>query len=556
MSDSRLVRATRPPLFAKLVPDRETPGAGAMADERARHSNMECPDQPDVGNSGRPKSGPFNDSEAWAEAFASFARLGFSGIVSILGFGLWMAWIWFALNGSVPLYPNGMSEVLPPAVALAAFSATMLLGAFSRIAFKFAEKRAAVYLAGGAAGAGCALLAIEALGVVPAGFEYLAILLCGTGAAVLLFAFGLSYSRLEPGPALIAYAGSSLVCFVAYFCLSGIGDFGEDVLFAGLPVLSALCLGADYDNIAKHSLGKPSGTIGADEPGFLKNACSSGLKRLFVASAVFFGAISFTHAMAPIEEHGFAADAAIVATALIECAIVLIYVTRRGTFKILKTCYVASVILFIFANTIAPITGDYHLEYEAFRNAGYFTLFMVVWVLLSWVAGYGETQPRHVFGIAFSAIAAAMAAGWVTGLLIHQAYGETRGAFSIAVGFAVLAFFSFGFNMRDIPKLVVHSKKESETSAATSDGSTQTGTPPNDTDAIIEACRAMALKAAYEHELSPRETEVLGHLVQGYGGERIAEELGISYHTVRAHVRNIYRKLDVHSREELLDSMR
>ena len=467
-----------------------------------------------------------------------------------------MAWIWFALNGSVPLYPEGMSEILPPAVALAAFSSTMLLGAFSRAALKFAENRTTVYLAGGAAGAGCALLAIEALGAVPAGFEYVAILLCGFGAAVLLFAFGLSYSRLEPGPALIAYAASSLVCFVAYFCLSGIGNFGEDVLFAGLPVLSALCLGADYENIAKQGFGKLPGDGRNTEYGSSKNVCSPGLKRLFVASSVFFGAISFTHAMAPIEEHGFAADAAIVATVLIECAIVLVYVTRRGTFKILKTCYVASVILFIFANTIAPITGDYHLEYEAFRNAGYFTLFMVVWTLLSWVAGYGEAQPRHVFGIAFSAIGAAMAAGWVAGLLIHQAYGETRGAFSIAVGFAVLAFFSFGFNMRDIPKLVIHSKKESGADDVAANGPVGTGDARLDTDVIAEAYQAMALKAAAEHELSPREAEVLAHLVQGYGDERIAEELGISYHTVRAHVRNIYRKLDVHSREELLDYIR
>ena len=63
----------------------------------------------------------------------------------------------------------------------------------------------------------------------------------------------------------------------------------------------------------------------------------------------------------------------------------------------------------------------------------------------------------------------------------------------------------------------------------------------------------MVDQIAAERNLSPRESEVYTYLVQGYGGERIAEELCISYHTVRAHVRNIYRKLDVHSREELLD---
>ena len=42
-------------------------------------------------------------------------------------------------------------------------------------------------------------------------------------------------------------------------------------------------------------------------------------------------------------------------------------------------------------------------------------------------------------------------------------------------------------------------------------------------------------------------------LAKGLSNERIAEELVISYHTVRAHVRNIYGKLEVHNRQELLE---
>ena len=531
------------PQFAKLKAGIRRLGIGAMADARTSSSNQVC--------SVEDGSGAFEDREAWGEAFESLAKLGFSGIISVLGLGLWMAWIWFALNGSVPLYPDGVSEILPPTVALVSFSITMLVCALSPSAARFMQKRLTLYISAGAACLGCISLALEALGALPAGFEYAAILLCGFGSAVLLFTFGLSYTRLEPGPAIIAFAGSALVCFIAYFCLSGIGDFGEDILFAGLPILCALSLGGDYKEISSRGLDATAATAAKVNP---SGKFSTGLKRLFVASSIFFGAISFTHAMAPLEEHGFATDAGIVAMMLIECAIALVYVTHRATFKILKVCYVSSVILFIFANTIAPITGDYYLEYEALRNASYFILFMVIWTLLSWVAGYGEAQPRQVFGIAFAAIGLAMAIGWIAGLLIHQAYGEERGAFSIAVGFAVLAFFSFGFNIRDIPKLVIQSDRkpaalpdENRNSADRSSDAT------NKSEMIATARRAMVDQIAAERNLSPRESEVFTYLVQGYGGERIAEELCISYHTVRAHVRNIYRKLDVHSREELLD---
>lgn len=51
-----------------------------------------------------------------------------------------------------------------------------------------------------------------------------------------------------------------------------------------------------------------------------------------------------------------------------------------------------------------------------------------------------------------------------------------------------------------------------------------------------------------EHGLSPREREILQHLVDGMTMKQIAGRLGVSYHTVTTHVRNIYEKLHVHSR--------
>jgi DNA-binding CsgD family transcriptional regulator len=57
---------------------------------------------------------------------------------------------------------------------------------------------------------------------------------------------------------------------------------------------------------------------------------------------------------------------------------------------------------------------------------------------------------------------------------------------------------------------------------------------------------------AARHGLSAREGEVLRCLAMGYGSDRIAETMGVKVNTVRAHTHNVYVKLDVHSREDLM----
>ena len=53
-----------------------------------------------------------------------------------------------------------------------------------------------------------------------------------------------------------------------------------------------------------------------------------------------------------------------------------------------------------------------------------------------------------------------------------------------------------------------------------------------------------------QYNLSPRELEVLKHLAEGSNYQEIADELFISVDTVRHHIRNIYKKLQVHSQSE------
>jgi DNA-binding NarL/FixJ family response regulator len=52
------------------------------------------------------------------------------------------------------------------------------------------------------------------------------------------------------------------------------------------------------------------------------------------------------------------------------------------------------------------------------------------------------------------------------------------------------------------------------------------------------------------YDLTPKEKEVLSSLIEGKSFKMIAAAIGISYETVRSHMKSIYNKLHVHSNTE------
>ena len=48
--------------------------------------------------------------------------------------------------------------------------------------------------------------------------------------------------------------------------------------------------------------------------------------------------------------------------------------------------------------------------------------------------------------------------------------------------------------------------------------------------------------------ITQREKEILDLLIRGQSNQRIAKNLAISIHTVKAHIESIYRKFGVHNK--------
>ena len=67
---------------------------------------------------------------------------------------------------------------------------------------------------------------------------------------------------------------------------------------------------------------------------------------------------------------------------------------------------------------------------------------------------------------------------------------------------------------------------------------------------VIKIFREIRPPEKADYNLTPHETRLLKLLVEGYNYVAAAEKLGISYNTLKFHVRNIYDKLQVHSQSE------
>ncbi len=72
---------------------------------------------------------------------------------------------------------------------------------------------------------------------------------------------------------------------------------------------------------------------------------------------------------------------------------------------------------------------------------------------------------------------------------------------------------------------------------------------PQPAPTLEERCKQLTAR----YKLSARESEVFYYLAQGHTRASIAKKLFVSENTVREHVKSIYKKLLIHSKQQLID---
>ncbi len=171
----------------------------------------------------------------------------------------------------------------------------------------------------------------------------------------------------------------------------------------------------------------------------------------------------------------------------------------------------------------------------------------VVLVLLTVVsveiAASQRLHPFAVFGVGRATYEAAVLGGTLLTHALPQDLAPV--ATSLNVIFFVVACFLLLIGTRTI-KTVAHM-------GGTDAAGNKSPETPDGLRSGEKEWKGTISRLASEHGLTARETEILDLLCRGRGKAHIAETLSISENTVRHHSKNIYAKLGVHSREELMD---
>lgn len=162
--------------------------------------------------------------------------------------------------------------------------------------------------------------------------------------------------------------------------------------------------------------------------------------------------------------------------------------------------------------------------------AGYLGIFIVLvslFLIMGRITGRGAVRS---FARGFSALFAGEIAGMLAGGVVSGLPGtfDAPAALVAFAGVAALYAYLFLFTERDMAALSVVVAQS---------------------DRFQEACERIAARA----KLSKREAEILPLALRGRTAERIAGEFFISKNTVDTHLRRIYAKCGVHTRQELID---
>lgn len=136
--------------------------------------------------------------------------------------------------------------------------------------------------------------------------------------------------------------------------------------------------------------------------------------------------------------------------------------------------------------------------------------------------------------------------GWAVATGTTMAYGAHSDAFMIVrlcMAFALVVVVMLFF-----PSAEHHAP---DGTAADGPSGPQPVVPSNLTEKELFERRCAAVAELYQ--LSPRETDILQFLAKGRNAAYIQSKLTISPHTVKSHIYSIYRKLDIHSQQKLMD---
>lgn len=489
--------------------------------------------------------------------------------LKFFGFGCYYAWIWLSYNSSI-LVQGGPEAALPGAMLTMYLLSTAALASVliaSSLAYRRVERTLTrsgfVFGAGLVASVSTLAVGMSASSGSVHTLFWAASVLTGVGTAWVALRLGMVYGTVPARQAVMYSAGSFILACMLYFVATGLPRVLGLPFTASLPILAAFC--ASLSGYRPQDAGLEPKCSEDDLPkGFFA--------RLVAAVAIFALVVGMTRGFTAMSESmQTVSDQGVVivfGSATIFAVVFLVVGLFVRDFDISRLYYpatilaAAGILLMPCLSVLFGIDGGGVFEGQAIGIA-YALFIMVIWCLCSHVSYVTSIPVVRVFGWGRGASAAGTTVGWLMGYLMMRESSADATFFigiSIAMAFVLFIVAMLVFNDRAIGQVLsrargrVFSQGEDfrglpHDAASPWLGTGESGEAVHREGSWTKGCNEIA----EECKLSPREREVLFLLSKGRTIDYIHNELGISFNTAKTHIRNVYTKLGVHTRQELLD---
>lgn len=452
----------------------------------------------------------------------SRARKSFHVPLFFLGMGVYRAWI--ELTYTNPPFPLPINSCFG-ANAPDALLAIVLLAAalLSNRLYPLHKKRLFVWACALAMALSTALKFWSAHdpGLTQA-LSVPAIALSTVGAAAVILLWCELFSCLNPYRVILYFSASLAVGWVLVFFLGALASPQIDILVPLLPFLSAACAYKSFSAIAPSSA----------DAGVQTN-------RTFPWKIVFVMA-AFTFAFALFESSPSALGGPLSSAGMLAMALIVFAAAALFTDRIrVESLFRASMPLMAVGLLLASLLVQQSSELASFFiSASYAAFLIMIMAIMCDLAYRLSVNPLWLFGIErFIRFATyALGANAFPWLNSHDVLGmPAQTILGIAAIVLILCSTTLLFTDRNLLR---------DWSVPLNDGSDEL-----DQARLISRCNQIAR----EHRLSSREQEVFLLLVEGEDVAGIEKRLFIANGTAKSHVQHIYKKVGVHSKQELLD---
>lgn len=353
-----------------------------------------------------------------------------------------------------------------------------------------------------------------------------AALMGGVGTAFIILLWSELYGCLNLRKVAICYSGSMILCALIVFLMKGfVTNYFMGVLVC-LPGLSVFFVWRSFKAVPDQ-----------DRPRVSRGKFSFPVKPVVLTAAYAF-AFGLIQTSSKVSNAMHSSLATVTAAAIILC--IVLWSQKEIGFAVV---YRVAFPLMVFGLLLVS---------AAFPNAGSVSAFCVTmsytasWIFMMMICA----NLCHSYGVSaiwlFGIERGLRTAAQMSGRLVHTVLStHLPDVASCDMAVTIISIMMIIFGMA-----VLYSEP---------DFTTRWGirflNPEDAEDSLVEMNRlaTRCTEVCDEYHLSQREAEVLGLLAQKKTISEVEEELFIAEGTAKAHMRHIYEKLDIHSRQELFE---